>query len=130
MAENNSTRFAPQLYIPAGTFDIRFYTEGLGATELRRWSNADGSIHVAELSIHGTLFHLHEANKDHLFDPQKHGGTTVTLGLFVPDVDALMQQAEKAGAVIISPAQDYEYGYRQGEFKDPFGHYWLIEKKI
>jgi len=30
----------------------------------------------------------------------------------------------------ISPAKDYEYGYRQGEIKDPFGHHWLIEKEI
>jgi PhnB protein len=50
--------------------------------------------------------------------------------LFVPDVDQVMQKAIEAGATEVSPARDYEYGYRQGEIEDPFGHHWLIEKKI
>jgi PhnB protein len=41
-----------------------------------------------------------------------------------------MARAIAAGAKEISPAQDYDYGYRQGEIKDPFGHHWLIEMKI
>ena len=27
-------------------------------------------------------------------------------------------------------AKDYEYGYPQATIKDPFGHYWQIQKKI
>jgi PhnB protein len=49
MSEINNTRFAPQLYIPHGVKDIEFYTKAFGAIELRRWTNADGTIHVAEL---------------------------------------------------------------------------------
>jgi PhnB protein len=56
-------------------------------------------------------------------------GVTAVIGLFVPDVDEVMQKAIRAGATEISPAQDHEYGYRQGMFKDPFGHYWQIQKK-
>ena len=41
---------------------------------------------------------------------------------------AVMEQAVAAGAVVLSPVIDYEYGYRQGEIKDPFGHHWIIEK--
>jgi PhnB protein len=41
-----------------------------------------------------------------------------------------MNNAIKAGAKEISPAKDYEYGYRQGEIEDPFGHHWLIQMKI
>jgi PhnB protein len=60
MNETNKTFFAPQLYIKSGIRDISFYTQALGAVELRRFTNNDGSIHVAELSIDGALFHLHE----------------------------------------------------------------------
>ena len=42
----------------------------------------------------------------------------------------LMKKAINAGATEINPAQDYDYGYRQGELKDPFGYHWLIEMKI
>lgn len=53
------TFFAPQLYIQSGVRDISFYTAGLSAVELRRWTNDDGSLHVAELSIHGAIFQIH-----------------------------------------------------------------------
>lgn len=131
MSEMNNTSFAPQLYIPNGVRDISFYTKAFGAVELRQWMNDDGSYHVAELSIDGALFHLHEdVARCNQFNPEKLNGTSVVIGLFVPDVDAVMNKAIAAGATVISPAQSYDYGYRQGEIKDPFGHQWMIEKKI
>ena len=132
MAEQiNSVRFAPQLFIPSGVKNIDFYLRAFGAVEKMRLCNDDGSIHVAELSIGGTLFHLHEAvPAKKQFDPQQYNGVTTLIGLFVPDVDAVMQSAVAAGATEINAAKDYEYGYRQGEIKDPFGHLWLIQKKI
>ena len=131
MSEINKAVFAPQLYIKSGIKDISFYTKAFGAIELRRWTNDDGSLHVAELSIAGSLFHLHEESiRSAQFSPEKYNGTTTLIGLFVPDVDAVMNSAIAAGAIEMSPAQDYDYGYRQGEIKDPFGHTWLIEMKI
>ena len=131
MSTSINTSFAPQLYIKNGIKDISFYEKAFGAVELRRFSNDDGSIHVAELSINGALFHLHE-EKIHAgqFNPELHNGTTTLIGLFVPDVDTVMNSAIAAGAKTISPAQSYDYGYRQGEVKDPFGHVWMIEMKI
>jgi PhnB protein len=41
-----------------------------------------------------------------------------------------MGRAIVTGAKETSPAQDYDYGYRQGEIKDPFGYIWLIKMKI
>ncbi len=123
--------FAPELFINNGVKDISFYENAFGASETMRFSNDDGSIHVAELTIDGAIFHVHEttANPYH-FSPGKNNGTTVCIGLFVSDVDAVMRKAIAAGAIEINAAQDYEYGYRQGKIKDPFGHYWQIQKKI
>lgn len=125
------THFAPQLYIPAGTRQIDFYTTGLGARLLRQWNNEDGSIHVAELAIDNNLFHVHEENpgKGQL-EPGQHNGTTVLIGLFIEDVDGLINQAVAAGAQLLASPQDFDYGYRQGMFKDPFGHHWMIQKKL
>ncbi|WP_256464080.1 VOC family protein [Dyadobacter chenwenxiniae] len=111
--------------------NVDFYIQAFGAIELRRVSNSDGSIHVSELSIGGAIFHLHEETADpKAFCPKRHDGTTVTIGLFVADVDAVMNQASAAGGEVISPAQDYDYGYRQGKIRDPFGHIWMIEAEI
>ena len=131
MNELNRTYFAPQLYIQHGVTDISFYEKAFGAIELRRFSNDDGSIHVAELSIDGAIFHLHEESlKAGHLSPEALKGTTTIIGLFVPDVDIIMDKAIKAGGFLVSAAQSYEYGYRQGQIKDPFGHVWMIEMKI
>ena len=129
--QDNKTFFAPELFINNGVTDVSFYEKAFGATEQLRFDNDDGSIHVVEFSIGGAIFHIHETTaKPQFFSPDKNNGTTVTIGLFVMDVDEVMRSAINAGATEISPAQDYDYGYRQGTIKDPFGHYWQIQKKI
>jgi uncharacterized protein len=42
------------------------------------------------------------------------------------EVDAVMKQAEEAGAVITDPAHDRFWGGYSGYFHDPDGHLWEI----
>ena len=128
--KSNKPYFAPELHIPNGTVNIDFYFK-FGATEHFVLRNDDGSIHVAELEIDGAIFHLHETMRwfDAL-EPVSAGGVTTVIGLFVDDVQKTFDRGLSAGATEISPVTDHEYGYRQGMFKDPFGHYWQIQKKI
>ena len=123
--------FAPHLCIPARVKDLSFYQNAFGAVELRRWDNDDGSVHVAEFSIGDQLFHVHEEKVSAgQLCPEKANGTTALIGLFVDDVDAVIAKAVEAGGIVIAPPQSYDYGYRQAEVKDPFGHIWLIEMNI
>jgi PhnB protein len=123
--------FVPVLSIGHGVTNIEFYKDAFGAIELWRINNPDGSVHVAAFSINGTVFRLHEESKDgRNLSPDKAGCTTVTIGLSVEDVHAVFAKAVATGATVLSPVIDYEYGYRQGEIKDPFGHHWLIEKLL
>ena len=123
--------FAPYLYMPAGVRSLDFYPQAFGAVLLRQWKNEDGTIHVAELAIGDALFHIHEEKPEAgQFSPFSSRGTTVLVGLFVEDVDRVMNRALEAGGELVAPAQSYDYGYRQGEIRDPFGHVWLIESKI
>ena len=129
-AKDNKTFFAPELHIPNGTVNIDFYTQ-FGATEHFVLRNDDGSIHVAELEIGGAVFHLHETMRwFEALEPINAKGVTTVIGLFVEDVHAVFNRAISAGATGISPVTDHDYGYRQGMFKDPFGHFWQIQKKI
>jgi hypothetical protein len=53
--------------------------------------------------------------------------TEFTLGHNVSsreEVDAVMRQAEDAGAVIVKPAQETFWGGYAGYFQDPDGHLW------
>ncbi len=55
--------------------------------------------------------------------------TEFTLGHNVSskaDVDAVMAQAKKAGAVIVKPAKDTFWGGYAGYFQDPDGHLWEV----
>jgi uncharacterized protein len=55
--------------------------------------------------------------------------TAATIGHNVvhrKDVDEVMDQAVRAGAKIIKPAQDTFYGGYAGYFSDPDGHLWEI----
>jgi PhnB protein len=128
---HGTTFFAPHLTVRNVLRELEFCKAAFGAVELRRFSNTDGSVHVAEMSIDGALFHLHEempAGKER--SPQTLNGTTSAIGLFVPDPAATMKNAVAAGAIETNPVKDYDYGYRQGTVTDPAGHLWLIQKKI
>jgi catechol 2,3-dioxygenase-like lactoylglutathione lyase family enzyme len=43
-----------------------------------------------------------------------------------PEVDAVMRQAENAGARITDPAHDRFWGGYAGHFQDPDGHLWEV----
>lgn len=131
LTETETVTFAPQLSLKVVAPAVEFYKKAFGATVLRLFDNPDGSIHVAELSIGGAMFHVHEempGPKER--SPEGLGGTTVLLGLFTPDPDSLMTSALAAGGRELSPIQDYFYGYRQGIIGDPFGHHWMIQTRI
>jgi uncharacterized glyoxalase superfamily protein PhnB len=42
------------------------------------------------------------------------------------EVDAVLQQAQGAGAAIVKPAQDTFWGGYAGYFQDPDGHLWEV----
>ena len=131
MKEQSTPYFAPQLYIKGDVTDISFYEKAFDAVVLRKFLNDDGTIHVAELTINGAMFHIHEEKlSTGRINPQHANGNTALVGFFVADVDSMVASAVEAGATVVTPAQSYDYGYRQAEIKDPFGHILLIEAKF
>jgi len=129
--KEQATFFAPMIYLKTLAPAIEFYKNAFDAIELRRWSNDDSSVHVAEMSINGALFHMHEEiTRNNEMSPATLKGTSIAIGLFVSDPHAVMAKAVAAGGTEIDAVKDYDYDYRQGCLADPFGHHWLIEKKI
>ncbi|HEX5168193.1 MAG TPA: VOC family protein [Cyclobacteriaceae bacterium] len=129
--QDNSTFFAPHLTIKVVRPAMEFYQKAFDAKVLRTFENPDGSVHVVEMEIQGCMFHIHEeVKRDGQMSPDTLKLTTVLIGFFVPDPDKLHQQAASVGGQITSAMQDYDYGYRQGVITDPFGHQWLLQKRI
>ena len=56
--------------------------------------------------------------------PRQLGGTTVSVMIYVDDVDGFAKRAEAAGATVTRPLADQFYGERSVGFEDPFGHAW------
>jgi PhnB protein len=133
MSDMSKPAFIPMLYLKheEGHAALKFYKKAFDAVEYRRFDNDDGTIHIAELQMGGTMFRFHEENPSkQQSSPHTCGTSTVGIHLMVDDPDAIMEKAVTAGAKMLSPMQDYFYGYRQGEMVDPFGHFWTLEKVI
>jgi uncharacterized glyoxalase superfamily protein PhnB len=128
-------------YIPAGqrtvtahlvmrnaSAAIDFYKRAFGAVELMRMNGPDGnSVGHAELKIGDSIIYLaDEFPGTSLGAPERFGGTTVSIHLYVPDVDAAYAQAVAAGAKPEMPLMDMFWGDRFGKVLDPFGHSWSI----
>ena len=62
--------------------------------------------------------------------PESVGATTVRVSLHVDDPDAAAARAVAAGATEMFPVADQPYGWRQGRVVDPFGHHWLVGRRL
>ena len=122
------TAIVPMLYMKDLGAAIDFYKKAFGATE--RWKiDHAGNIHVAEMWIPPVLFRMHEeVSREKELSPSTLNATSIVIGLLVDNPDEVAAKAIAAGATELSPVQDYEYGYRQGTIRDPFGHHWCLEK--
>jgi PhnB protein len=106
---------------------IDFYKQVFGAKELMRINGPDGKIGHAELKIGDSIIMLGgEMGATDLRSPQSLGGSTVSIFLYVDDVDSTFKQATTAGAKTVQPVADMFWGDRYGRLTDPFGHSWSI----
>ena len=91
----------------------------------------DGAV-VAQLSVGEAEFWVaDESPEHHNFSPESlgpefRGGATVRMVMVVADPDTVFERAVKAGAIVVWPVADQEYGWRVGRVVDPFGHHWEI----
>lgn len=109
---------------------IEFYKTAFGATEHMRMPMGDKIGH-ADIIIGDT--HIMLADEFPEMDklgPKSRGGSTCSLMIYVPDVDAAFDKAVAAGAEVTRPVEDQFYGDRCGWLKDPFGHEWTVATHI
>ncbi|XYI02376.1 VOC family protein [Sorangium sp. So ce1128] len=122
---------SPYLTVGDAKGAIDFYTRAFGAREMSRMAmpNSDRIMHAAVL-INGGLVMLAddfpEYSEGKSLTPKALGGTSVTIHLNLPDVDAAWKQAVDAGAKVIMPLADMFWGDRYGVLEDPYGHRWSL----
>lgn len=131
MAANQIHEAFPYLRLRNASAAIDFYIRAFGAEEKFRLSEPDGRIGHAELQFGAFTVMISDEYPEYgILGPQAIGGTGSSIHLHVADVDALTNQAERAGAKVIMPPKDQFYGERASKVLDPFGHEWLLGSQI
>jgi PhnB protein len=106
---------------------IEFYKEAFGAEENVRMPGPDGKVVHAELQIGDSKLMLSDPfPHSNVRPPSERGGPTGSVFMYVDDVDATFEQAQHAGAEVVSELEDMFWGDRFGTLSDPFGHVWSV----
>jgi PhnB protein len=123
----------PYLIIKGAARAIEYYKSVFGATEVFRMDQPDGKVGHAELKIGDSRVMLADENLSmgagHT-SATSIGQSPVSLYLYIPDVDRVVERAVAAGAKILKPVEDQFYGDRSGFIQDPFGHLWGIATHV
>ena len=99
----------------------RFLVEAFGFVEKAAHRAEDGSMQYVELSLDGAPLGLGPHTEGSIFDT---GPAVVYISL--ADVDAMHERAVGAGAEILMPPTDQDYGSRDFVTKDHEGNVWCF----
>ena len=117
----------PYLIVNGAANALDFYKQAFGAQELFRMADPSGKIGHAEIKIGDSPIMLADEFPEMGFrGPQSLGGSSVTILLYVEDVDEVFNRAIAAGGTLLKPLKDEFYGDRSGTLTDPFGHIWTV----
>ena len=121
----------PYLIIGGASAAVEFYKLAFDAQEIMRLPGPDGKIGHCEIKIGDSVIMLaDESLQMGAKSPKTIGGTPITIMIYVPDVDAVVEKSVKAGAVLTRPIEDKFYGDRAGGITDPFGHQWYVATHV
>jgi uncharacterized glyoxalase superfamily protein PhnB len=122
-----ATGSTPYLVIKNAKDAIAWYQKVFGAQVVMQMDAPDGKTMHAELQVGSAKFMLTEERAEHqALSPLTLGGSSSSALLYVPDTDAIVNQAVAAGARVTMPVADQFWGDRSGHLVDPFGHQWFI----
>jgi PhnB protein len=121
----------PYLIVKGAADAIEFYKRAFGATETMRMADPQGQIGHAEIKIGDSVIMLADEHPAMGYrGPRSLGGSSVSILLYVENVDGVFERAVKAGARAQRPVMNQFYGDRSGTLEDPFGHVWTVATHV
>ncbi len=121
----------PYLAVSNGREAVNWYAQALGAQEYgQRYEEPGGRIGHAAMRVHDAVFYLSDGAPEIGVEPAVvDAPVSTSLVLTVPDTDAALDRARKAGARVEREPQDNPYG-RIAVIRDPYGHRWMLEGPV
>jgi uncharacterized glyoxalase superfamily protein PhnB len=120
-------RFYPRLVVEGADDALAFYVKAFGGEVTERYADG-GRVHHAMVVAGPAQFAVKDAGDG---DPAPSGGgMPVIMALYVADPDAVAQRMVDGGARVIFPVADHDYGERAGRLADPWGHLWMVAKRL
>lgn len=118
----------PALVIKGAKDALAFYGQVFDAKVVMEMLAPDGkTVMHAEMQIGDSRVMMSDEFPEWgVRGPKALGGTTASLLVYTPDVDALFAKAVAAGCKPLMPPSDQFWGDRFGKIEDPFGHYWAL----
>lgn len=117
------TTVSPYLIVNGASETIEFLTNVFGATELRRFPDANGKISHAEVRLEDTVLMLADSAEGWPVAPTH-------VHIYVPNVHETYQRAIKAGATSVQEPVKKDDADKRGGIKDAGGTTWWIATKI
>ena len=117
-----------QTIIPALRYEnanvaIRWLADAFGITEHFVVRNDDGRVEHAQLAWRGSLVMLGDLQDDEHDLSHRHGSLSLTAES-AEQVDQLYERCQRAGATVVQPLVDTEYGSHAFTVADYEGNHW------
>jgi len=130
-ATHSHSTIMPALRYKDAPAAIDWLCQVLGFEKKAVYPGPNGTVGHAELTLGGGMIML-GSQKDDAYgrgfkSPGEVGGVeTRSAYVVVADADAVYARAQAAGATIVRPIENMEYGSREFTVKDPEGHSWSV----
>ena len=127
---HGSSSLTPFLAIPRAKEAIEFYRDVFGARVVDV-TEMGGVVAHAELDFGNGHLQLGEPMPDYHLVPAPEGeDDCYSMGLYRPDVDAVVERAVAAGATVREAPADFVSGDRFASIRDPFGVRWSVMTRV
>ena len=118
------TSLAPYMIVDGAQRFLEFMQAAFNAQPLRMYHTKDGKVLHGEAKVDDTVIMFADSTERYPAIPS-------VLHLYVPDVDATIERALRAGATLEQKPQQHEGDPdRRGGVKDPVGILWSIATQV
>ena len=125
-------RIAPNVFYDDLPSALEWLEKAFGFTTRMSMPGPDGGIVHAEMDVEDSVVMMSPTSGADAWRSPKSlsGSVTVSLYVYVDDVDAHCRRARSAGATILAEPEDMFWGDRTYVVEDPEGHRWTFAQHV